>query len=263
MQTIIDLDQYPLDRLDSDAGKALIARCRSDLARDGLFNLAGLLRPAVIIDLLDELKPLIANASFTHRRRHNVYFLPEVDDLSPGHPALAELETVNHTVCADQFPGNALMQLYAWQPFIDFLASVMQKPKLYPMSDSLACLNVMAYRDGEALNWHFDRSEFTTTLLLQAADEGGEFEYRTGLRSDDDPNYDGVGEFLRGDQADAHRLTLSPGTLNVFRGKNTLHRVSPVRGESERIIAVFTYYERPDVRFSGEENIGFYGRANA
>ena len=82
------------------------------------------------------------------------------------------------------------------------------------------------------------------------------------MRSDEDPNYDGIGAFLKGDQSETHRLTLSPGTLNVFRGKNTLHRVSPVQGARERIIAVFTYYERPHVQFSDEENIGFYGRAN-
>ena len=119
----------------------------------------------------------------------------------------------------------------------------------------------MAYRDGEALNWHFDRSEFTTTLLLQAAEQGGEFEYKTGLRDDQDPNYAGIGEFLAGTQSDVNRLKLEAGTLNVFRGKNTLHRVSPVRGERERIIAVFSYYEQAGVRFSREENIGFYGRA--
>jgi hypothetical protein len=34
----------------------------------------------------------------------------------------------------------------------------------------------MDYRPGEALNWHFDRSQFTTTLLIQAPEQGGEFE---------------------------------------------------------------------------------------
>ena len=48
---------------------------------------------------------------------------------------------------------------------------------------------------------------------------------------------------------------------NVFRGKNTAHRVSPVKGSRERIIAVFSYYERPGVIFSREEQIGFYVRA--
>lgn len=261
MKQVIDLERYPLDRLDSDAGRALVARCRADLDRDGLFNLQGLMRLEVIEELLQELKPLFVSEAFTHRRRHNVYFLPEVDGLPADHPALRELETVNHTVCADRFPGNALMQLYSWPPFAAFLAAVMEKPSLHPMDDPLACLNAMAYRDGESLNWHFDRSEFTTTLLLQSAQQGGEFEYRTGLRADDDPNYAGVGEFLRGDQGDVRRVKLEPGTLNVFRGKNTLHRVSPVRGDRERIIAVFSYYEQAGVRFSREENIGFFGRA--
>jgi hypothetical protein len=65
------------------------------------------------------------------------------------------VETINHTVCVDQV---------------------------------LARVNVMAYHDGEALNWHFDRSEFTTTLLLQNPEAGGLFEYRSDLPSDSNPN---------------------------------------------------------------------------
>ncbi len=261
MSQIVDLERYPLDRLDSDAGRVLVERCRADLERDGLFNLAGFMFPRLIEALLPGLQPLIDGHSFTHQRRHNIYFLPEVDGLAPGHPALREFDTVNHTVCADQIPGNPLVRLYEWPAFAAFLAAVMDIPALYPMDDPLACMNVMAYRDGEALNWHFDRSEFTTTLLLQPAEQGGHFQYRTGLRSDTNPNYDGVGEFLAGDQRDVETLELTAGTLNVFRGKNTLHRVSPVEGARNRIITVFSYYENPGVRFSADENIGFYGRA--
>ncbi len=136
----------------------------------------------------------------------------------------------------------------------------MDKDALYPMRDALARVNVMAYRDGEALNWHFDRSEFTTTLLLQAPDEGGDFVYRTDLRNDSDPNYDGVARLLRGEDPEVKSLKLSAGTLNVFRGKNTAHKVSTVRGSRERIIAVFSYFDRPGVVFSREDQIGFYGR---
>jgi len=262
MHNIIDLERYPLDKLQSDAGRALIAACQAELERDGMFNLPGFLRTPVINQVLREVEPLIDKHSFTHRRAHNIYFLPEVEGLPADHPALRELETVHHTVCADQIPGNALLQLYHWPQFADFIAAVMGKPKLYPMDDPLACLNVMAYRDGEALNWHFDRSEFTTTLLLQAAEQGGEFQYKTGLRSDTDPNYAGIGEFLAGDQSDVNTLEVVAGTLNVFRGKNTLHRVSPVRGAGERVISILTYYENPGARFSAKESIGFYGRAS-
>ena len=137
----------------------------------------------------------------------------------------------------------------------------MDQPALYIMDDLIACANVMRYTKGEALNWHFDRSEFTTTLLLQAPREGGAFEYCTGLRSDDDPNYDGVAAILRGEGSEVQSIVAEAGTLNVFRGKNTAHRVTPMMGPVDRIIAVFSYYETPGVQFSDEERIGFYGRA--
>jgi len=261
MQDILDLDRYPLDRPDSAGTRALADRCRADLAANGMFNLDGLLRPGAIATAVAEVKPLLDSASFTHRRRHNIYFRPDLPGLAPDHPALRLCETVNHTICADQIPATVLMRLYEWPPFAAFLAAVMEKPGLYTMADPLARVNVMAYRDGEALNWHFDRSEFTTTLLLQAPEAGGDFEYRTGLRSDDDPNYDGVARLLEGRDAAVETLRLAPGTLNVFRGKNTAHRVTPVAGAVERIIAVFSYYERPGVLFSEAERIGFYGRA--
>ena len=56
-------------------------------------------------------------------------------------------------------------------------------------------------------------------------------------------------------------MQLSAGTMNVFRGKNTAHKVSTINGNRERIITVFSYFDRPGVTFSKEEQIGFYGRA--
>ena len=86
----------------------------------------------------------------------------------------------------------------------------------------------MAYRDGEALNWHFDRSEFTTTLLLQAPEQGGEFIYRTDLRSDDDPNYDGVAKLLRGEDPEVKTLKLVGG--NAQRVPRQEHRAQGGHG---------------------------------
>ena len=122
----------------------------------------------------------------------------------------------------------------------DFLPRVMAKPALHIMADPLAGANVMEYRSGEALNWHFDRSEFTTTLLLQKPAQGGEFEYCRDLRSHSDPNYEGVARLLAGNHPEARILELQPGTLNVFRGRNTAHRVTAIQGERERIIAVLS-----------------------
>jgi hypothetical protein len=135
---------------------------------------------------------------------------------------------------ATSFGDNLITRIYEWAPLHRFIAGALNIERLYPMEDPLARLNVMEYRPGEALNWHFDRSRYTTTLLLQSAEQGGEFEYRTGLRSDDDQNYDGVGRFLTGEDSACHINTLEAGTLNVFAGKNTLHRVSTVAAATDR-----------------------------
>ena len=225
-----------------------------------MFNLHGMMHPHVASQAAQSLASKFNSESFSHTRSHNIYFKKSIPELPDDHPALAQFETSNRTLCADQLGQGALMRLYEWPPFIAFLAACMGKDQLFTMGDPLARVNVMSYGAGQALNWHFDRSEFTTTLLLQAPDQGGAFEYRSDLRSDDDPNYDGVAALLQG-QDTPRQIELSAGTLNVFAGKNTAHRVTPVEGDSARVIAVFSYYETPDVMFSEEERVGFYGRA--
>ena len=261
MRDILDLDRFPLDKPGSPQWQGLVDRCRADLAKAGMFNLEGFVRPTAIERALREIKPVMETLSFTHRRSHNIYFKKEIPGLPADHPALRRVETVNHTVCSDQIPESIPLWIYEWPQFAVFLAATMNKEMLFTMRDALARVNVLAYRKGEALNWHFDRSEFTTTLLLQAADAGGEFQYRSNLRTDADPNYDGVARLLVGQDNEVRTLKLAAGTLNVFKGKNTAHRVTPCEGAQDRIVAVLSYYERPGVMFSKEEQVGFYGRA--
>ena len=260
MRNILDLDRYPLDRPGTPEWHALVDRCRADLAKDGMYNLPGFVTPAALMQAVEEIRPVMDTLSFTHKRRHNIYFRKDIPGLAPDHPALALCETINHTVCADQILQSIPVWIYEWSHFITFLAATMEKEALYPARDSLARVNVMSYREGEALNWHFDRSEFTTTLLLQAPEQGGEFIYRSDLRSDTDPNYEGVARLLRGEDPEVRSLTLAAGTLNVFRGKNTAHKVGTVKGARDRMIAVFGYFDRPGVIYSREDQMGFYGR---
>lgn len=261
MNHLIDLDAYPIDRPATPEYAALVARCRADLAAHGMFELPGFLRDGPTRRAAEAAKPAMARKSYRHARRHNVYFRDTVEGLAPGHPALTQVETVNHTLCADQLAGNPVIALYDWQPFAEFLAATMGKPALYRMDDPMARVNVQSSRDGEALNWHFDRSEFTTTILLQAPEEGGELEYRKDLRSAAEPNFDGVEAVLLGTDPEVRKVRLKEGALNVFRGVNTLHRVVRVKGGTERMVAIFSFYDRPGVSMTAKEQIGFYGRA--
>ena len=262
MERFLDLEKFPLHDLEGAAGQALVETCRGELERRGLFNLDGFLLPAGLERCVSEVVPVLAAESYLHRQNHNIYFLPKVEGLAPDHPALRKSETVNGKICGDQIPDSLLCRIYQWPPLARFLAAVMGKERLYVMADPLAAVNVMTYGAGQALNWHFDRSEFTTTLMLQEPEAGGAFRYRSDLRSDDDPNYDGVALLLEGKDPAVETLPLAAGTLNIFKGKNTAHRVTPVTGARQRIIAVFSYYERPGVVFSEAERLGFYGRTS-
>ncbi len=225
-----------------------------------MFNLQGFMGPAPIAQTLAHVMPKFETEAFRHERQHNIYFKKSIPDVPEDSPLYTEFSTSNLTLCGDQVSETPLTQLYEWPPFFSFLADVMERPALYQMGDPLARLNVMAYEDGQGLNWHFDRSEFTTTLLLQAPEEGSRFLYRTDLRSADDPNYAGVERLVRGDDPDVQSLDVKAGTLNVFRGVNTPHCVTPAQGARARVVSVFTYFETPDVSFSDEDRLGFYGR---
>lgn len=262
MRDILDLDRYPLDKPSTAEWQALVDKCRADLAAKGMFNLEGLMHTGVAAGSATDLASAFETKSFTHARDHNIYFKDHIEGLPEDHPALMRFQTSNHTLCGDQLADTPMMRLYEWPEFATFLAATMDKEQLYTMKDPLARLNTMSYGPTQALNWHFDRSEFTTTLLLQAPEVGGDFQYRTDLRSDDDPNYFGVARMLLGEDDKVRLLKLKPGTLNVFRGKNTPHRVTPVQGDTTRVIAVFSFYENTGVTFSEEERIGFYGRAS-
>jgi hypothetical protein len=260
---LIDVDRYPLHRADTPAYAALLGRCRDELALNGTYDLDGFLRPDAVARAVAELRPLVDAASFLHDRNHNVWFLPaqDVEGVPADHPSLREMRTSNRTVCADQMTGTVVLAVYEWAPLREFIAATVGVRQLHLMADPLARANVMSYGDGQALNWHFDRAEFTTTLLLQQPDRGGEFEFRTGLRSADAVDHNGIASVVAGTDPAIQSRNVEPGTLNVFAGRNILHRVAPVQGNLERVIAVFSYAETADVTFSERERIGFYGRS--
>ena len=223
MRHVLDLDRWPLDDLGGAAGQALVARCREELREVGLFSLDALIRLDALATSVAEAAPVLDAAPFTHSRDHNIYFEDEIEGIDPEHPALRRFTTVNHTICGDQIPGSLLTRIYEWQPLVDFLATAMGKSRLYPMADPLGRINVMAYHEGEQLNWHFDRAEFTTTVLLQAPASGGEFQYRSALRSESDPNYNGVARLLadQDERVQIFRSNPAPSTSSRARTLRT------------------------------------------
>ena len=62
----------------------------------------------------------------------------------------------------------------------------------------------------------------------------------------DDENYERVGRVLRGEPGERVEIfPMTPGTLMIFAGRNSVHRVSAVGGAIPRIVALLSYDTRP------------------
>jgi len=68
-------------------------------------------------------------------------------------------------------------------------------------------------------------------------------------------------EVLGGDRSRVKTVSRSAGELTIFRGCNSLHRVSQVTGKTMRLMAVFVYETEPGVVGDPEVNMTVYGRA--
>ena len=64
---------------------------KTEIDDTGMFNLTDLVTPTGISQAMAELVPLIESQAFTHQRRHNIYFLPQIDGLAEDHPALTDV----------------------------------------------------------------------------------------------------------------------------------------------------------------------------
>ena len=122
-------------------------------------------------------------------------------------------------------------------------------------------INIDYARKGEELGWHFDNSSFAITLLLQAPKEGGVFQYVTDLHKNnsEEMDFEGV-EAVLNNKTPVKTLNMEEGTLVLFRGLNSLHRVTPTIGNRTRILVVLAYNNKPGVSLSETARMTFFGR---
>lgn len=260
---VVDLERYPIHRLDSQEGQALIKECRKVLAESGVCHLEGFITPQAVAAMI-EFAGQLEDQAWASDRTHTIYFEPVDQTVPAQHPRAHQVRSAKHGIAYDHIPTDAPMRrLYESDDLTKFIAAVLGKPALYRSADPLDALQITAFHEGEELGWHFDRSEFSMTVMYQQAEEGGDFEYAPRLRSENDENYEGVQAVLQGDRSGLKILPSAPGTLAFFRGEHALHQVTPIRGKTPRINSVLTYGERPDMKLNDLTSQLFYGRTSA
>jgi hypothetical protein len=98
------------------------------------------------------------------------------------------------------------------------------------------------------------------SLAIQSAEAGGDFEVVPRIRDAEDERYDEVAAVLHGDSVRVETLPMRAGTLLVFEGRYSLHRVSPVQGHRWRHVGLLAYDTKPGTMGSDLLRADRYGR---
>jgi hypothetical protein len=257
----VDTEAYPVAEDATRAWRACVKHIQQQLVETACSILPAFIRPSWLKRLAAEGRA-VASLAYVHVEAVNVYNIPTGQDLPEQHPGRIRLERGNAFVARDQIPQSFLInQLFQSRAFQRFIAACFGMERVFELADPLSglCLNVL--KPGREHPWHFDTNEFTVSLLTQKPEGGGVFEYCPNIRSLDDENLSAVRSVLEGHGGElVRRVVLEPGDLVLFRGRYSLHRVTPVEGETERHTAILAYTREPGVIGSPERTRQLFGR---
>jgi len=259
---IVNTALYPLDCLDSTAGQALLNRVRSSLQQDGSCTLPDFVGADILQQMATEARS-ITHLSYPGPTEVTPYFfnyrLGEGETLPESHPLRRKGKRQLSQVATDLIPTDFMLSLLHRSPLmLEFLSAVLQQP-VYQSRDPYQSLNISVMNEGGCQQWHFDGGNMVTTLLLQEPEGGGVFEYAPAIRSDHDENFEAVQAVLDGKSDQVIQNHLRAGTLSLFRGHYSLHRVTEVVGKRQRLQAILGYSTNPAMFGKLESSILHYG----
>ncbi len=223
------------------------------------------------------------DGAFTTDDVHTAYLRPVDPAASPRSVLNFEMKTQVASIAFDELRKESPLADFYQQPVLrELVARVVGKDKIYLSDDPLGCCSINVFRPGYHHSFHFDESEFSTTLMLQEASDGssGLFQYTNPLREFPDDlaldsvartiqEYDGTAQHFTFDiehtnigiTPPLHTLNFQAGTLSIFAGSKSLHRVTKVQGTCSRLVAVLTFASEPGFRNSPAVQKLFWGRS--
>ena len=262
IQDIINMDIYPVTDPNDPGRQALIERYAGELQNNLYCTLPDFVTVSALEAMTAEAKNL-QGIAFHNNSLRNCYLHRQPDPtLKDDHARNLQDRSSTRMIAYDQIPENSpLKTFYHHEAVRSLIAEIVGEGELFDNEDPYQPANYVCYQDGDESSWHFDAdNSFTMTLMIQPADQGGEFEMSPHTRTDADQNYDQVAKVLRGERNETVvSIGREPGALCIFRGCNSLHRVTPVRGDTLRIMGVFVYEFRPGLIGDAEVNATIYG----
>ena len=261
-EELLNLERYPLDQLDSSRGKYLVSQTRQSLAHDGSCTLPRFVTDSALKTMVSQAASLRGQAYLGPTSVSPYFFnydLGKELNVDDQHPLKRKGKRNLRQVAGDLIPpGHFLSVVFYSELMTEFLGRVLGAT-VYRNQDKYQSLNISLQDEGGCQQWHFDAGDMVSTLLLQAPESGGVFEYCPRIRSRENENFDEVRKVLDGKSTGVKRLNLQAGTLSLFQGHYSIHRVTEVSGSTRRIQAILGYTTKPDLVGSIKSSVLHYG----
>ena len=237
---------------------------RNEYNKNGILSLKNFLTEYSIGMLKEESISKIEYAYF-NPKEHNVYLKPGDNSFPKNHPRNINVFSSKGCITDDIIDKqSSLRVIYNSLIFKNFISVVTGQEKLFPYEDKLSSINIHYARQGEELGWHFDNSSFAITLMINDVSIGGEFEYTSQIRGEKilkTKEYQNVFNVLN-DNFSTKIASMKAGGLLLFNGKNSMHRVTKVKCNETRVLAVLAYNNQPGVSLSNSAQMTFYGKTD-
>eukprot|EP00411_Alexandrium_monilatum_P073557 CAMPEP_0175557734 /NCGR_PEP_ID=MMETSP0096-20121207/35528_1 /TAXON_ID=311494 /ORGANISM="Alexandrium monilatum, Strain CCMP3105" /LENGTH=298 /DNA_ID=CAMNT_0016860893 /DNA_START=1 /DNA_END=897 /DNA_ORIENTATION=+ len=260
----VDVERYPIH--DVELRRPMVERFRREIAQSGYCHMPGFLRREAVDQLISEATTLVAaGRGFRSHEAHNVFLEGGEGsaNLEPGALRAQEFASSKLLVAMDDMAVDSkLLEVYRWDPLRSFLQMVFDLPQLHHSADPVGGVYYNIFDGGfhDTLGWHFDRSNFSMNLILQTTPgAGGDFQYVRDSRPEiaEMRQWTDVEDYI---QPRIETPELFPGSLYLFAGSRSIHRVSPVTN-GQRINAIFTYVEDEGARLNEYTLRKFFGRS--
>ncbi|MEM7139576.1 MAG: hypothetical protein AAF548_01010, partial [Actinomycetota bacterium] len=262
LDALIDLDAFPIHDVASPTRADLVTTARDEMRARGCFRIADFVRPDAIVTMAQEASRL-HDQTFWSIQDHNPYFSPDDESFPDAHPRRRFQRRESGFINSDILDDHSLLRyLYDTDVLLHFIWECLGTPQpIYRWADPLGRNPYGVMEPGHYLPWHFDGNEFTVSVLVQKAESGGVFEYVPGIRSPEAENYDHIRHILDGGRDGVHELDLQPGDLQLFAGRFSMHRVTPIGGDTTRYVGLPTYVHDPYRMNRPYHSESIYGRA--
>ena len=168
---LIDLDQYPIHDLDSNAGRDLVSKCQQSLADTAGALLPDFVRPDALSRMATEAEQLVEvshrydrpREAFLGHPRYGDGDLDEFGDLKKRLHDNRYNQVLNY-----QIPNDSdLRALYLWPDLTEFVRRVLNRDNLFPSQCPHLALTMKIAFEGDQDGWHYDPNDGVVTLQLQ------------------------------------------------------------------------------------------------